>query len=324
MAFDEELRELAALQYAVVALRQARQLSPGPAALRHRIEGSDWDMPTPRVLRLVGAPRGIRQDLMIAVLDAGPGAVVSHGSAAALWGLPGFSFSTHHVSRPRSRSRCEALVAVVHHPRFLPASHVTDRHGIPVTTLARTLFDLAGGVHPARLDRLVETVVGRSPSILPTLHAMLEELGATGRGGITVLRAVLADRPPGYVATASGLEARFARILADAGEPPLDRQVDVGGHEWVGRVDFLDRALKIVVEVDSDIHHSSPLDRARDARRDGLLREAGWAAVVRISEDEIWRHPHQVVARVRAARRQVGRALVAGSVGLATDPATSA
>lgn len=324
MAFDDELHELAALQYAVVALRQAKELSPSPAALRHRIEGSDWDLATPRVLRLAGAPRGIRQDLMIAVLDAGLAAVISHATAAALWTLPGFSFSMHHVSRPRNRSRCDADVAVLHHPRLLPDSHVTERHGIPVTTLTRTLFDLAGEVHPARLDRLVETVVGRSPSILPLLHAMLDELGTTGRSGIKVMRAVLARRPPGYVATASGLEARFARILADAGEPPLDRQVDVGGHEWVGRVDFLDRALKLVVEVDSDIHHSSPLDRARDARRDGRLREAGWATVVRVSDDEVWRHPNHVLARVRAARTQLRRALVAGSAALATDPATSA
>ena len=324
MAFDDDLRELAALQYGVVALRQARDLSPGPAALRHRIEGSDWDRPTPRVLRLVGAPRGIRQGLMVAVLDAGPGAVISHDSAAALWSLPGFSFSTYHVSRPRSRSRCEAGAAVLHHPRSLPVSHVTERHGIPVATLARTLFDLAGDVHPARLDRLVETVVGRSPSTLPVLHEMLQELAATGRGGVKVMRAVLASRPAGYVATASGLEARFARILAEAGEPPLDRQVDVGGHEWVGRVDFLDRALRIVVEVDSDIHHSSPLDRARDARRDGRLSEAGWTTVVRVRDDDIWRHPDRVLARVRAARRQARRALVVESVALTTDSATSA
>ena len=55
--------------------------------------------------------------------------------------------------------------------------------------------------------------------------------------------ALLLKRPVGYRPPESGLEARFMQILADAGEPPLERQVDLGGHDWIGRVDFLDRAL---------------------------------------------------------------------------------
>lgn len=172
---------------------------------------------------------------------------------------------------------------------------------------------MAGDVHPARLERLVDTVLAKSPSMLAALHAMSEELTGSGRAGMTAMRSVLAARPPGYVAPASGLEARFARILTEAGERPLERQIDLGGHEWVGRVDFYDRALAIVVEIDSDIHHTSLVDRAHDRRRDERLREAGWREIVRVSEDEVWRHPHDAVAKVRTARRRAAGILVSES-----------
>ncbi|HVM02552.1 MAG TPA: DUF559 domain-containing protein [Acidimicrobiales bacterium] len=310
MSLDDDLRELAAVQYALVSVRQAQAMGATKSGLRSRRLGPDWESVTARVLRLVGAPRGARQLLMLGVLDAGPGAAVSFGAGAFLWRLPGFPLGTVEVSRPRSRSTCAVAAAIAHHPRLLPPHHVTECHGIPVTTLARTVFDVSTRLRPARLERLVDTVVARSPSALAALHATAADLRACGRRGSGPMRAVLSARPPGYVAPASGLEARFDRILAEGGEPPLDRQVDVGGHEWIGRVDFVDRSLRIIVEVDSDLHHTSLLDRAADARRDEALRRAGWVDVVRVCEDEVWRRPHEAVAKVRAARRRARRLLV--------------
>jgi hypothetical protein len=304
MELDDALRALAATQYSVVARRQARALGATPSAMRNRLNGPDWELATPRVLRLVGAPRGIRQELMIAVLDAGPGAAVSHRAAAALWRLPGFGFDAMEVSLRRGVSGAASHAAIVHRPSLLPPSHVTERHGIPVTTLSRTLFDVAGGLRPGRLERVVDTVVAKSPATLLALRTVLAELGASGRPGVAAMRALLSERPDGYVATASGLEARFARILADAGEPPLSRQVDLGGHDWIGRVDFVDRARRIVVEVDSDVHHTSPLDRVHDRRRDDALLAAGWHQVIRVTEDAIWRRPDVAVSLVRDARRR--------------------
>lgn len=309
MGLDEDLRSLAARQYGLVARRQARALGATTSGLASRLSGRAWEAPTPRVLRLVGSTPGVRQQLMLAVLDAGPHAVVSHESAAALWRLPGFSFSPAHVSRPRRGPGRRSDAAVVHHPRSLPGTHTTERLGIPVTSLARTLVDLAGVVHPGRLERLVDTVATRSPSALVAMRAVAADLRACGRPGAAAMAAVLAARPPDHVPPASGLEARFARVLAEAGEAPLDRQVDVGGHEWLGRVDLLDRRLRVIVEVDSVVHHTSPLDRAADARRDARLHAAGWVEVVRVTEDEVWRRPDLAVARVRAARRRAAARL---------------
>ena len=282
-------------------------LGASAAAVAHRLAGPDWDAPTPRVLRLVGAPQTSLQQLMIAALDTnGP---VSHRAGAYLWRLPGFSVSPLEVSRRQDIGRRSSSVAVVHRVRYLPDSHITERRGIPVTTLPRTLFDLAGSIHPGRLERLVETVIGKSPSVLTALHHLLDELGASGRDGVAAMRAILATRPEGYVATESGLEARFARILADAGERPLERQVDLGGHEWIGRVDFLDRLLGIIFEIDSDLHHSTEMDKAQDRRRDEALLAAGFNEIVRMGESVVWYQPAQTLWRVQDARRRWSRAL---------------
>lgn len=323
MPLDDDLRTLAETQYALVAVEQFRALGGTPAARRHRLAGSDWEAATDRVLRLVGAPHSIRQRLMVAVLHGGPGTAISHTSAAALWRLPGFGFGfgAVEVSRHRSRPQRPTALATLHRPRLLPVEHVTELHGIPVTSLGRTLFDLAANLHPMRLERIVETVVSKSPSALRSLHSLLEELGGSGRSGVTSMRTVLSTRPHGYQATASGLEARFARMLDNAGEAPLERQVDLGGHEWVGRVDFLDRQHGIVFEIDSDIHHTSRMDRARDHLRDQALLAAGWRAVVRIVEDDVWRRPDRAVAAVIDARTSARLALAAESGTLALDSA---
>jgi len=83
----------------------------------------------------------------------------------------------------------------------------------------------------------------------------------------------------------------------------LDRQVDVGGHDWVGRVDFVDREARLLFEIDSARFHSSMLDRANDQQRDEALLASGWRAVVRISEDQVWYRPQEAVTAVRRARR---------------------
>ena len=103
---------------------------------------------------------------MIAVLQAGPQAIASHASAAWLWDLPGFAPGTT-VTRPRSHGD---RATGGHRPTVVPPHHVTVLREIPVTSLPRTIFDLAAGHDLGRMARLVDTVVGRSPAMLPALH----------------------------------------------------------------------------------------------------------------------------------------------------------
>lgn len=189
--------------------------------------------------------------------------------------------------------------------RYLPAHLTTDVQGIPTVTLPFLLYQLAGSERPDRVERALSTICTRSPAVLVRLHQLLPELEERGRNGIVFMRDWLDRNPPGSRVVASGLEGRFERILMAAGQPPLDRQVDAGGHEWVGRIDFVDRELGALFEVDSLLHHTSELDQKLDAERDGRLLAAGWRAVQRIPEEWVWYEPDRAVAAVRDVRRRL-------------------
>lgn len=263
MGLDDRLREVAERQHGVISRAQARECGASRAQLEARLAGPDWEAMTPRVLRLVGAPRSDLQLAMAAVLDAGRAAVLGLTSAAWAWGLPGFALVPLVCSRERGRTGSTSALARLHQPRYLPPHHVTAVRGIPVPILPRLLFDLAGVLPLSRTARVLDTVLARSPGLLLVLHEMLPELAARGRDGIRAMRVLLAERPVGTRLPESGLERRFEEIVRPFGVH-LRRQVDVGGAEWLGRVDYLDE-LGIVYEVDSERHHQSPADRARAA-----------------------------------------------------------
>ena len=96
----------------------------------------------------------------------------------------------------------------------------------------------------------------------------------------------------------------MAQILADAGLGAWRRQVDLGGERWCGRVDLLAEDLPLVVEVNSEAHHSALTDVAADAERRVRLEAAGFT-VVEVWDVEVWHAPGVVVERVRSARRTV-------------------
>ncbi len=294
------MREMAERQHGVVSRAQARGLGASEDVLRSCVASPDWALLTTQVFRLVGAPRTFRQRSMAAVLDAGAAAAASHGTALALWGLPGPRPVTLDVSRRRGGTTRLSTMARVHTPRLWPPGHVTTVHGIPVTTMARTVFDLAGVLHPGRTERALDNALARHLTSLPALRAVTGEMVGHGRAGSALMRRLLADREGSYVAPESGLEARFASILAAAGLPVPVRQLDVGGERWAGRVDHVDQERNLVIEIDSDLHHTTLTDRAADRRRDQALRKAGYR-VVRVTEQQIWYRPHEVVEALKAS-----------------------
>ncbi|HEX6310704.1 MAG TPA: hypothetical protein VF152_03685, partial [Acidimicrobiia bacterium] len=252
-------------QYGVVARWQARGLGVSRAQVARRVRSRELEVVTPVVLRLRGAPVDERQRAMAAVLDAGPGAVLSHETAAAVWGLPGFDIRDVHVSRPRSGVRRGSLLPWIHQPSCLPPEHVTVLEHFPLTTPARTLFDLAGRVFPQRVERALENAWSKGLVDGTRLVAVLDVLGTRGRPGTRLMRALVAARGRDYVPPASGLEGRFRDILSRAGLPAMERQVDLGGGQWLGRVDFFDRETGIVVQIDSERYHAALIDKRADA-----------------------------------------------------------
>ncbi len=302
---DDDLYELASRQHGLITPSDARLLGASRSAIRHRIARGDWVADGPRVLRRTGSPATPAQRLLGAVVDAGPGAHLSHGAAAAWWGLPGFDLLTLDITRPRNITSTTTSRARLHRVIDLCAAHVTVLDGIPIVRPERVALELCATLHPARAGRALDNAWSRRLLSGPSTRRVLDELAASGRGGVVWLRTLLDERGDNYVPPATNLEARALEILRDAGMT-MRRQVDSGGARWVGRVDLRCVDLPVIAEVQSERYHKALCDVADDARRLAALRAAGFV-VVELWDVDVWHHPTIVVEQVAAARRDAVR-----------------
>lgn len=201
---------------------------------------------------------------MAAVLAAGQETVLSHWSAASLWRIrPGLG-PRSHVTSPRNRRKQSTIT--FHHARLRP-DEVTEEQGIPVTTPARTLLDLAPSLPSAVLARMVE----RAPQSHGAPLAELLKRYPT-RASVPKLRAALAEPTP---MTRSDLEATLLEQVSEAGLPTPQVNAVVEGYE----VDFVWRAHRVIAELDSYMTHGSRTAFERDRERDRKLAIAGWTVV---------------------------------------------
>lgn len=261
-------------------------------------------MLTPRVARLAGSERTDHQRVMAAVLDAGPGSAASHETAAALYGIPGFDFRDLHVTRGRGKSIYSSPLALVHQPMSRYANQTLLVHGVPTTRMVLLLLDLTASLHPMRALRAIENAASRR---LFTYRAMLDQLplvAGRGRDGTVLLREWLEARKK-IVHPPTGLERRAEQVLADAGIPIARSQIDLGDDSVIGRIDYHVKG-PVLLEVDSDLYHLSPLDAEADELRDKRLEALGYI-VVRVDEFDVWYRPWEVVKKVRAALRDAAR-----------------
>jgi very-short-patch-repair endonuclease len=268
--------------------------------VERRLRSGAWRLGTKRVLVLEGTAQTFEQRCVVAVLDAGHEAVVRGAAAANVWGLPGFDGADIEVVRLRRRSRRRTEPLPAHEPMAVPAHHRTVQRGVPVTTVERTLFDLMAAVRSGRAERALDNALARRLTSLRALRSIGAELCRRGRPGSALFRELLGARGVDFRPTESGLEATFLGLLVEAGLPEPERQVDLGGEGWIGRVDFYVRPARLVVEIDSAWFHTSALDVAADQRRDAALRAARFE-VLRITEDEIRNQPVAAVERLRRA-----------------------
>lgn len=207
-------------------------------------------------------PNGYR---MAAVLACKPPAYLSHFSAAAVWEIwssrskPDVTVVQKRRSLPKIR---------VHYTSVLHPQDITTRDGIPVTSVARTLLDLAADLTPTRVRKAVDEAARRG---LLDLLALDRAIGRSPkRRGTAKLRAILsAYRPPPD--THSQLETAFWELIRDAGIPRPQVNVMVAAIE----VDFYWPATKLVVELDSRRYHSSPHEFENDRLRDAKLLRVG-------------------------------------------------
>lgn len=262
-----EAWQLAAKQHGVVARGQLLQLGLSAQAIQHRLAKGRLHRVS-RGVYSVGRPELSRRGRwMAAVLASGRGAALSCGSAAALWGIERERRRAVEVSVPIASARRRDGVLIHRRPNLRP-SDVVVKEGIPVTSVVRTFIDLATRLGRADIERAVDEADKLG---LTDPEALLDALDShPGRQGVGFLRAILGENA--FLLTDSELERRFLRLVAEAGIPmPLTQQ-----HLNGFRVDFFWPDWGLVVETDGLRYHRTPVQQARDRRRDQAHAAAGF------------------------------------------------
>ncbi|HEY4280876.1 MAG TPA: DUF559 domain-containing protein [Conexibacter sp.] len=277
-----------------------------PKMIRTRLAASRL-LELHRGVSAVGHARLTRQgEWMAGVLAAGPGAVLSHRSAAALHGL--LPERGRRVEVTTSDRRVTTNWVEVH--RTVVAGDVTVRDRIPVTSVSRTLADLAGVVERRELERAVNEADVLRVLDVAALLTVLDRLRGRRGSGHAALLTVLAQHH-GPLVLRSELEREFRSLVHDHALPRAEHNVRIAGWE----VDACWRAQRLVVELDSRRFHSTVAARLRDARKDDDLRAAGWG-VLRYRWHDVVEDADQVAAELRgelSAGEVVGLAVTDGA-----------
>jgi very-short-patch-repair endonuclease len=249
----------------------------------------------------VGHPvLGRRGRWMAAVLACGPGAALSHASAAALWELRASASTWIDVTVPRTGKRTRERIRV-HRPRTLGPDEVTTRDEIPVTTPGRTIVDMAATLQESRLEHLLDQAEIRELTDYPALEALAR--AHPGHCGAGRLRAALRRHDAGTNVARSDLEILFKELCRARGLPAPRVNHRVEGKE----VDFLFEAQKLVVETDSWRYHKTRHAFENDRARDAKLARAGYRTL-RFTDT-------QIADRAAAVADTIAVALVQGSPG---------
>jgi very-short-patch-repair endonuclease len=288
MRADEAVIRLAARQHAVVTSAQLAAAGLSPTAIHHRVAQGRLTRLHRGVYLVAALPAQFTAE-MAAVLACGDAAVLSHHAAAALWGIRRPCHGPVDVTVIAGQARQRRGIRV---HRATNLDH-TRHHGIPVTTPARTLLDLAPHLPPTELDRAVEQAQVHGLATPTTLHALVAT--QAGHQGIGALAATLhAGHRPSL--TRSEAEARLLALIRAARLPAPITNTRVRGHE----VDLLWAEQRLIVEVDGFAFHSTRQAFERDRLRDAELQAAGYR-VMRVTWRQIAATPEAVIARLAAA-----------------------
>jgi very-short-patch-repair endonuclease len=260
------LGELARRQWGVVTRAQLTALGFGDHGLR------DWvrDGRLHRLYRGIYAVGHDRLRLegrwLAAVFACGPGAALSHRDGGQLWEFRQSNSAVIDVTVPSRNGRMRRPGIRIHRTRRLRADEVTVRHGIPVTTVARTLLDLADVLDKQALKRVITEAEYLNLFDLTAINAVVED--NPGRRGAKLMEAVHAagDR------TRSQLEDRFLALLERHKVEPPQTGAWIEGYE----LDFVWTRAGLIVELDGLAAHTTRSSFNADRLRDRRLWRAGF------------------------------------------------
>lgn len=305
-ARDRRIWALVKRQHGVVAHRQLLELGLRRSSISWRVKSGRLHAVRHGVYA-VGRPELSRHGRWMAgLLVCGPEAVLSHGSAAALWGFGSEPRGLVEASLPPNR-RCRQPGIRAHRRAALRPGDVTEHEGIPVTSPVRTLIDQATRLPPARLERAVNEADKLDRVAADALYGALDDY--RGVPGVASLRKLL--DPVHFRLSDSDLEQAMRPLAMTAGLPVPETKAWVNGYE----VDFFWPELGIVVEADGLRYHRTAFQQRRGLARDQAHMATGlWP--LRFSHWQVAREPAHVRKVLRRAaerartQRETSRAVI--------------
>ncbi len=235
---------------------------------------------------------------LAAVLAAGPGALLSHRDAAALHRLlPPGDHRRVEVTTPRRASSSDDIK--VHRTSTLDAEDVTSQNGIPTTSVARTLVDLASTAPRERLRKALNEAERLGILDLPALErALARTAGRHGPGHTTTREALAELQAADTTFTRSELEDRFLSLVVTHGLPRPTMNATIAGME----IDAVWAQQRLAVELDGFAYHRTRTAFQHDRDRANDLTQAGYT-VLRFTHADVTRRPSDVAAQLRQQLR---------------------
>lgn len=290
-----ECVRIAGTQYGIIGREQANTAGVSTRVIQRLVSERVWTRVRPKVFAVwIPSTKSDlwRHRLKAGELWLGAQSAISHRASSMLWELDGVgSAPLEHITTRNLRSPVQGLV--IHRVTDLPLRHVKMVAGFRVTSVPRTLIDLASMVPARTLELALESSLRLR---LTTSHELRQELMGTSpnQPGKGVLRELLGAHPG--APTESAFETMGWQFFRDEGLPLPERQFracDERGRV-VARIDFAYPDAKLAIEFDGLAGHSSPADLRRDRHRQNALVRMGWT-VYRITWKDLM-HRGDIIA----------------------------
>lgn len=300
---DEVAVELGLVQCGVFGRWQLRPRGVTDTEIKDRISTGSWIRHAPGVYGLPGVAPSFLQRCWIGWAAVGPDAVVSHEAAAQLHNIPNVIRERVTLITPHS-NQCRIPDAFVHQISDVRSEHRTAISGLAITTVPRTVVDLAGVVHATRLRHIVEDVKHAGLATYPAIGECLASVARRGKPGVRPLTRVLDQLTTTTAKSQSKLESALFDLLRAAGMPlPIAQHPFPGRLFTKGCVDAAYVPAKLVLEADGRSWHTRIQELKRDHDRDADAARYGWDTL-RLLYEHIVGDPEGTVALIRDVLQQ--------------------
>lgn len=282
---DEESLE----HHGVFARRHILRAGVPHDQLDCRIESGALEVVHRGVLRRSGTPSSYRQRIEAARLSVGDEAVAARRTAGSLHELVP-SWDIEILTTATRRARLQGCRVI--RTNYLPDDHVVAVHGIPVTSVPRTILDLAGVMPRPQALRVVKDALRLGKTSAPVLREVFERSCRPGRPGSAVARGLLSTLDDDGALTESELEDSMLETIRKEGFPRPARQLRVYDQDlFVARLDGAYERLHIALEADGYEWHSAKPEWLKDRHRSNYLISLGWV-VLHYTWDDAERPAH--------------------------------